>query len=180
MLPKAWMSPFPPCSVQCFCSAVFYYYAAAFRRHHQFCLDQFCLDPSVSRVSCFPVDLLRIMKNTGTTKVRDRIFFFVALTVALIVGAAFSKLIYDNSAEGVAYLGGQFLGIGALLSLIGWSFWRRSVYATGAVVLIIATLSVGGSNARKLLDSFAGREAQAALKDAREPEQIERIIASSL
>jgi hypothetical protein len=89
--------------------------------------------------------------NMGTTKVRDQIFFFVALTVPLIVGAAFSKLIYDNSAEGVAYLAGQFLGIGALLSLIGWSFWRRSVYATGAVVLLIATLSVGGSNARKLL-----------------------------
>jgi hypothetical protein len=111
----------------------------------------------------------RVQKNT-----RGRVAFLIALVILLVLGAILSSIIYDNSAEGIAYLAGEFMSGALILYLVSWP-WRRSTYRNAIVVLIAASI-VGLSNGQKLMDGIAGREGRTALQNARTPEQIEKAL----
>jgi predicted transglutaminase-like cysteine proteinase len=105
--------------------------------------------------------------NNRRHKTRGRIALLIVLAIVLFVGTIFSTVIHDISAGGVGYLIGQFIGAAVILSLLAWP-WRRSPYIA-AVVLLVATFSVGLGNTQELLFRLAVRETKAALKDVGEP-----------
>jgi GYF domain 2 len=111
----------------------------------------------------------RVQKNT-----RGRVSFLIALVILLVLGAFLSSIIYGNSAEGIGFLAGEFIGAAFILYLISWP-WRRSTYRN-AIVVLVAALSVGLSNGQKILDGIAAREGRTALQNARTPEQIEKAL----
>ena len=78
--------------------------------------------------------------------VRGRIAFFVVLAIALLIAAALSNLIYDNSVSGFAYLGGQFLG--ATIVISAFLLWRRPTPAKAAIALAIATFLLSSAIAK--------------------------------
>jgi multisubunit Na+/H+ antiporter MnhB subunit len=81
-------------------------------------------------------DAKRVRKNT-----RGRVAFLIALVILLVLGAFLSSIIYGNSAEGIGFLAGEFMGAAIILYLVSWP-WRRSTYRN-AIVVLIAALSVG-------------------------------------
>jgi hypothetical protein len=105
---------------------------------------------------------------------RRRIAFVVVLVFVLLTGAYFASQIYDNSAEGIANLFGQLLGVWFLLSILSW--WKRKETYTPAVVLAVSALFVVGSNLGKLQDAGAGREGMAALQGVTDPQQIDEAL----
>jgi GYF domain 2 len=114
-------------------------------------------------------------KNT-----RGRVALLLALAIVLCIGAIFSTVIYNNSAEGIAFLAGEFTGPAFFLFALTWlvsRVWgqRPSTY-TAAVVVVIAALTVGLSNWQKLQDGIAAREATTALKDVRDPGATEQAL----
>ena len=94
--------------------------------------------------------------NNRWHKTRGRIALLIVLATVLFVGTIFSTVIHDISAGGVGYLIGQFIGAAVILSLLAWP-WRRSPYIA-AVVLLVATFSVGLGNTQELLFRLAVRE----------------------
>jgi hypothetical protein len=118
--------------------------------------------------------------KSGWKNTRGRVALLLALAIALCVGAIFSTVIYNNSAEGIAFLAGEFTGPAFFLFALMWSVsrvWRQrpSTY-TAAVVVVIAAVTVGLSNWQKLQDGIAAREATTALKDVRDPGATEQAL----
>jgi hypothetical protein len=105
-----------------------------------------------------------------------RIVFVIALIVVLSVGAAISTLAFENSAEGIGYVFGQFLAFAIISSLLAWRVWRRSPYKAATIVLVVGTLGLALVNTRKVLDGISAREARVALKDVRDPNQIDKAL----
>src|SRR5262249_45378545 len=105
-----------------------------------------------------------------------RIVFVIALIVVLSVGAAISTLAFENSAEGIGYVFGQFLAFAIISSLLAWRVWRRSPYKAATIVLVVGTLGMALVNARKVLDGISAREASVALKDVRDPDHIDKAL----
>jgi len=104
----------------------------------------------------------------------------LALAIVLCVGAIFSTVIYNNSAEGIAFLAGEFTGPAFFLFALTWlvsRVWRQrpSTY-TAAIVVVITALTVGLSNWQKLHGGIAAREATTALKDVRDPGATEQAL----
>ena len=104
--------------------------------------------------------------KSGEKNARGHIALLIALAIALCVGAIFSTVIYNNSAEGIAFLAAEFTGPALFLFALTWltsRVWqqRPSTY-TAAVVTVIAALTVGLSNWQKLQDGIAAREATTA------------------
>jgi hypothetical protein len=114
-------------------------------------------------------------ESVGNT--RGRIAFVAALITALLLGAYFSNVIYGNSGEGIAYLGGQLIGGWLLLSALTWSL-RRATY-TAAAVLAVAALSVGVANTGKLQEAIAFRDGKVALQGITGPKQIDTALAQN-
>jgi hypothetical protein len=118
--------------------------------------------------------------KSGQKNTRGRVALLLALAIVLCVGAIFSTVIYNNSAEGIAFLAGEFTGPAIFLFALTWlvsRVWRQrpSTY-TAAVVVVIAALTVGLSNWQKLQDGIAAREAITALKDVRDPGATEQAL----
>ncbi len=118
--------------------------------------------------------------KSGRKNTRGRVALLLALAIVLCVGAIFSTVIYNNSAEGIAFLAGEFTGPAFFLFALTWlvsRVWRQrpSTY-TAAVVVVIAALTVGLSNWQKLQDGIAAREATTALKDVRDPGATEQAL----
>jgi GYF domain 2 len=111
----------------------------------------------------------RVQKNT-----RGRVAFLIALVIVLVLGAILNSIIYDNSAEGIAFLAGEFASAALILYLLSLP-WRRSTYRN-AIVVLIGALVVGLSNGQKLRDGIAAREGRTALQVARTPEQIDKAL----
>ena len=114
-------------------------------------------------------------KKNEQKNTRGSIALLIALAIALCVGAIFSTVIYNNSAEGIAFLAAEFTGPALFLFALTWltsRVWqqRPSTY-TAAVVTVIAALTVGLSNWQKLQDGIAAREATTALQDVGTIEQ---------
>jgi hypothetical protein len=105
-----------------------------------------------------------------------RIAFVIALIVVLAVGATISTLAFENSAYGIGNLFGQFLAYAIISSLLAWRVRRRSPYKAGTIVLVVATLGLALVNTRKVLDGISAREARVALKDVRDPNQMDKIL----
>ena len=118
--------------------------------------------------------------KSGQKNTRGRVALLLALAIVLCIGAIFSTVIYNNSAEGIAFLAGEFTGPAFFLFALTWlvsRVWRQrpSTY-TAAVVVVIAALTVGLSNWQKLQDGIAAREATTALKDVRDPGATEQAL----
>jgi hypothetical protein len=105
-----------------------------------------------------------------------RIAFVIALIVALSVGGTIITLAFANPAEGIGYVFGQFLGFAIISSLLAWRVWRRSPYKAATIVLVVGTLGLALLNARKVLDGISAREARVALKDVRDPNEIDKAL----
>ena len=114
-------------------------------------------------------------RSDPTRATRGRIAFLIVALVVLGVGATYSTLIYDNSAEGIGYLFGHLMVMTLALSAFVFLAFRRprSPY-TAAIVLSIAALSVGISDFGKLRDGITAREATQALKHVRDPPQVQK------
>ena len=118
--------------------------------------------------------------KSGQKNTRGRVALLLALAIVLCIGAIFSTVIYNNSAEGIAFLAGEFTGPAFFLFALTWlvsRVWRQrpSTY-TAAVVVVIAAMTVGLSNWQKIQDGIAAREATTALKDVRDPGATEQAL----
>ena len=104
-----------------------------------------------------------------------RIAFVIALIVVLSVGATISTLAFANPTD-IGYLFGQFSFFAIISSLLASRVWRRSPYKAATIVLVVGTLGLALVNARKVLDGISAREARVALKDVRNPNQIDKAL----
>jgi hypothetical protein len=91
-----------------------------------------------------------------------RTAFLIALFIVVCIGGILSDYIYDNSADGISYLVGQF--IGALLICSLFAFPARKKTHTAAVVLAVAGVVVLIFNWSKLIESTEGKKAFTAIR----------------
>lgn len=105
---------------------------------------------------------------------RGRIAFLVVFAIVVVLGAYFTSQIYGNSANGIAYLIGEFLGAWLLLTALTW--WARKWAYTAAVVLAVAAFSVGLRNIGALQESNSVQEAKAALQGGADPKRIDEVL----
>jgi hypothetical protein len=102
---------------------------------------------------------------------RGRIAFLAVLVVVVLAGGYFANQIYGNSTDGIARLFGELIGAWFILGIITWK-WRRSGY-TAAIILAVAALSVGLSNAPKLQEAW---DAKVALQAIGDPKHLDDAV----
>ena len=100
--------------------------------------------------------------------------FLIVLFIVLVVGAIYSSYIYNNSAQGIGSLFGELIGFGIIPLLFAIPA-RRATYAP-AVVLAVAALWVGISNASKLIEGIESGNAVAAIRAEQGPHAIEQAV----
>jgi hypothetical protein len=88
--------------------------------------------------------------------------FLIALFIVVCIGGILSDYIYANSADGISYLVGQF--IGALLICSLFAIPARKKTHTPAVVLAVAGVVVLYLNWSKLIESTEGKKAITAIR----------------
>jgi hypothetical protein len=104
------------------------------------------------------------------------VFLFIGTVFAIFAGAVLSTLIYDNSAAGIGYVFGEFVGIAFIPMLVAFFASRKSgkkATAFGIAIGLAAALLLV-SSAGELREAIDGLRARTALQGVHDLAGIEK------